>query len=144
VSDHDEIRDVYTAFLQSVTFTAGTRPDYERIRGLFIERGLLIRTSGAAPEVTGVDEFIAPRQATVDAGELTDFEETELTGETEIFGNVAQRLSGYAKRGTRNGAAFEARGVIATQFVRTPDGWRISAMAWDDERDGLAVPDRLR
>ena len=91
-----------------------------------------------------VDEFIAPRQATVDAGELTGFEETELTGETEVFGNVAHRLSGYAKRGTLNGEAFEARGVISTQFVRTPEGWRISAMAWDDERAGLAVPDRLR
>jgi len=34
--------------------------------------------------------------------------------------------------------------VITTQFVRTPAGWRISAMAWDDEREGLAVPDRLR
>ena len=144
MSDHDEIRDVFAAFLAAVTFTAGTRPDYERIRGLFIERGLLIRNSGDAPEVTSVDEFIAPRQATVDAGELTDFEETERTGETEVFGNVAHRLSGYAKRGTLNGTAFEARGVIATQFVRTPEGWRISAMAWDDEREGLAVPDRLR
>ena len=144
MSDHDEIRDLFTAFLAAVTFAEGTRPDYERIRALFIERGLLVRNSGAAPEVTSVDEFIAPRQATVDAGELTDFEETELTGETEIFGNVAHRLSGYAKRGTLNGAAFAARGVITTQFVRTPEGWRISAMAWDDEREGLAVPDRLR
>ena len=144
MSDHDEIRDVFAGFLAAVTFEEGTRPEYERIRSLFIPGGLLIRNSGDAPEVAGVDEFIAPRQATVDAGELTDFEETELTGETEIFGNVAHRLSGYAKRGTRNGAAFAARGVISTQFVRTPDGWRISAMAWDDERAGLAVPDRLR
>jgi len=32
-----------------------------------------------------------------------------------------------------NGEAFAARGVIFTQFVRTPAGWRMSAMAWDDE-----------
>ena len=25
------------------------------------------------------------------------------------------------------------------QFVRTPAGWRISAVAWDDERDGLRL-----
>jgi hypothetical protein len=31
------------------------------------------------------------------------------------------------------GAAFAARGRIATQFVRTPGGWRITSMAWDDE-----------
>jgi hypothetical protein len=29
------------------------------------------------------------------------------------------------------------------QFVRTADGWRISAAAWDDERDGLSLPDSL-
>jgi hypothetical protein len=33
----------------------------------------------------------------------------------------------------RDGAAFAARGRIATQFVRTPGGWRITSMAWDDE-----------
>ena len=77
-----------------------------------------------------MDEFIAPRQATVDAGELTDFEETELAGETEVFGNVAHRLSGYAKRGTLNGEAFAARGVI-TDPVRAHAG-RLA-----DQRDGL-------
>jgi hypothetical protein len=41
-----------------------------------------------------------------------------------------------------NGQAFAARGVISTQFVSTPTGWRISAMAWDDERPGLALPAR--
>jgi hypothetical protein len=30
--------------------------------------------------------------------------------------------------------------VKTLQFVRTGAGWRISAAAWDDERDGLTVP----
>ena len=59
---------------------------------------------------------------------------------TEIFGNVAHRFSGYTKRGTLDGTAFEWRGAIATQLVRTTGGWRMSAMAWDDEREGLTVP----
>jgi hypothetical protein len=29
--------------------------------------------------------------------------------------------------------------VKSLQFVRTADGWRISAVAWDDEREGLAI-----
>ena len=32
--------------------------------------------------------------------------------------------------------------MISTQYVRTPVGWRISAMAWDDERPGLTLPQR--
>jgi hypothetical protein len=41
-----------------------------------------------------------------------------------------------------NGAAIDARGAISTQFVRTPGGWRIGSMAWDDERPGLELPAR--
>jgi hypothetical protein len=46
---------------------------------------------------------------------------------------VAHRFSTYEKRGVRDGTPFAARGRIATQFVRTPGGWRITSMAWDDE-----------
>jgi hypothetical protein len=64
---------------------------------------------------------------------LTSFEEAERSAVTESFGKVAHRFSTYEKRGVRDGAAFAARGRIATQFVRTPGGWRITSMAWDDE-----------
>jgi hypothetical protein len=48
----------------------------------------------------------------------------------------------YEKRGTLNGVAIDGRGAISTQFIRTPDGWRMSSMAWDDERPGLELPSR--
>jgi hypothetical protein len=134
MSDEDEIAALTGAFLSAVSFEAGERPAYERIRELFIPEGLLIRNSGDAPEVTSVDEFIAPRLRSVESGELTEFSEGELDHVTERFGNVAHRRSAYEKRGVLNGEAFAARGVIFTQFVRTPAGWRMSAMAWDDER----------
>jgi hypothetical protein len=82
-----------------------------------------------------------PRQQQVNSGELTSFEEGEVAHVTEVFGNVGHRFSTYQKRGTSNGVAFEARGIICTQFVRTPSGWKISSMAWDDERPGLRIPD---
>jgi hypothetical protein len=137
----NEIEALLADFLAAVTFEPGARPDYGRLRELVIARGLLVSPRG---EVSDVEEFIAPRQATVDSGALTEFEETELTAVTEVFGNVAHRFSGYAKRGVLNGEPFATRGVISTQFVHTEAGWRISAMAWDDEREGLTVPDRLR
>ena len=77
--------------------------------------------------------FIEPRRALVGSGVLTSFEEVETGAVTESFGKVAHRFSTYEKRGVRDGAAFAARGRIATQFVRTPGGWRITSMAWDDE-----------
>lgn len=138
----DQLEALTDAFLRAVSFQAGEQPAYDRIRDLFIDGGKLIKNSSDAPEISTVDDFIAPRQEMVDAGELTSFEEVESADITEIFGNVAHRFSTYAKRGTMNGTAFEARGIISTQFVRTPDGWRMSSMAWDDERPGLVIPDR--
>ena len=34
-----------------------------------------------------------------------------------------------------DGEPFTGRGAKSVQLVRTSDGWRISAVAWDDERD---------
>jgi hypothetical protein len=126
-------------FFEAVSFDTDQSPCYERLRVLFIEEGLLIKNSGAVPEISSVSQFIAPRQAMVNAGELTMFREAELSEVTEIFGNVAHRFSGYEKSGCMNGVVFYARGMISTQFILTPTGWKISVMAWDDERPGLSI-----
>jgi hypothetical protein len=126
-------------FFRAVSFEPGGVPPYDNINALFIESGLLIKNTGPTPEISGIRAFIEPRQAMVRSGELTRFRETELSATTQIFGNVAQRFSAYAKDGTMKGAPFEARGMISTQFVKTPSGWKMSAMAWDDERPGLSL-----
>jgi len=128
-------------FFQSVSFRTGERPNYRHLHELFVPGGMLIKNTGESPEISDVPQFIESRQKLVDAGQLTAFLEVERAEITEWFGNIAHRLSAYDKRGTLNGQAFEARGVISTQFIRTPAGWRISSMAWDDERPGLTIPD---
>jgi hypothetical protein len=80
----------------------------------------------------------------VDSGQLTEFFEAERTNVTEVFGKVAHRFSSYEKRGVTNGVAAEALGMVSTQFIMTPAGWRISAMVWDDEGPGQVIPDRYR
>jgi hypothetical protein len=137
-----EIRRLIGEFFRAVSFEGGRRPPYDVLHDLFIVDGKIIRNSGAVPEISTVAQFIEPRLAMVDAGELTSFYEGELADVTEIFGNVAHRFSTYEKRGTTSGEPLAAKGVISTQFVRTPNGWKISSMAWDDERPGLALPDR--
>ena len=142
--DTAQIAAVLSDFLAAVSFPAGARPDYPSMRGLCCEGAQLIKNSADIPEISTVDEFIRPRQQQVDSGELASFEEIEVADVTEVFGNVGHRFSTYEKRGTSNDVAFEARGVICTQFIRTPSGWTISSMAWDDERPGLTIPDRRR
>ena len=138
-----ELDRLTTEFFRAVSFEEGATPPYENLHALFIEAGLIIKNSGAAPEISTVSQFIEPRLASVRSGELTRFNEVELSETTSIFGNVAHRLNTYAKSGTLMGTAFVARGMIFTQFILTPSGWKISAMAWDDERPGLLVPESL-
>ncbi len=126
-------------FFQSVSFTPGNAPDYQHIHTLFIERGLLVKNVSPTPEISSVSEFIAPRHESVRAGYLTEFHEAELSEFTEVFGNVAHRFSAYTKSGTLKGSSFNGRGMISTQFINTPLGWKMSSMAWDDERPGLQL-----
>lgn len=142
--DHAELGGLMQRFLRAVSFTPGTRPTYDDLPDLFTETGTLTRTSSGAPETATVGEFMATRWATVESGELTSFYEGEVSDITEVFGNVAHRFSTYEKRGTAKAGPIAALGAISTQFVRTATGWRISAMAWDDERPGLELPARYR
>jgi len=130
----DDLEALMDQFFRAVSFDEGEKPAYERLPDLFTPAGRLVNAVGDTPDDTTVAEFVEPRRALVDAGVLTSFEEVETGAVTESFGKVAHRFSTYEKRGVRDGAAFAGRGRIATQFVRTPGGWRITCMAWDDER----------
>lgn len=114
-------------------------PDLERIFDLFVPNGLIAKCTGADPEISTLQEFIEPRKELLTNGSLTEFSESEASERTEIFGNIAQRLSTYQKSGSLDGVPFTAHGVKTFQFVKTRLGWRILSVTWDDEREGLAI-----
>ena len=126
-------------FFQSVSFRQDETPAYEELHALFVPGGLLIKNTTGQPEISQVEQFIAPRRTLVRSGALRAFHEAELHASTQRFGHVAHRFSAYVKTGILQGTPFSAKGMISTQFVMTADGWRISAMAWDDERPGLEI-----
>ena len=139
-ADRAAIDDVMGRYFRAVSFEPGGRPTYDDLHELFVERGLLIRCSGDEPDIAGVADFVATLQRVLAEGSLTSFAERELAHVTELFGNVAQRFSHYAKQGTAADGGIDTRGAISTQLVRTDGRWRISSMAWDDERAGLDLP----
>jgi hypothetical protein len=134
------VMDLLNRFFDAVSFPEGGTPAYEELTELFSTEGRLIRTSTPTPENRRVDDFIDERRRALATGALTSFREGEVSGRTDVFGSVAHRLSTYTKSGDGPGGSFAVRGVISTQFVREPGGWRISSMAWDDERPGLSNP----
>jgi hypothetical protein len=137
--DRAVIAGIVRTFFAAFTSGADSRERLDALRQAFLPEAVIVRTCGGAPTVYGVDSFIAPRRDLLSSGSLTDFREWELSGHTEVFGDIAQHFCSYAKAGVQHGAPFTGRGMKTLQFVRTAAGWRISAAAWDDDRDGRAI-----
>jgi hypothetical protein len=133
-ADRAAIEGIAGAFFAAFTSGAGCAARLDALPELFLPGAVIVKTCGGEPVVYGVDSFIAPRRELLLGGELTGFREWEVSGRTDLFGDVAQRFCAYAKAGVRDGRPFTGRGHKTIQFVRTGAGWRISAAAWDDER----------
>lgn len=70
-----------------------------------------------------------------------DFYEIETARRIDLFGNIAHAWSAYEARSSLDDAEPERRGINSIQLFRDPDsGWRIIAMIWDNEREGLKLP----
>ncbi|MFH8345438.1 DUF4440 domain-containing protein [Streptomyces sp. NPDC018045] len=133
--DHAESKpeiDAVTAEFFGAFDNRGGRPaDVARIRRLVLPSGVIVAT-GPEFRVYTVEEFIEPRRRLLSEGRLTEFVEWETSERTEIAGDVASRFGTYRKSGILDGAPFEGGGTKTIQFVRTSEGWRITAFAWYD------------
>lgn len=140
--DHEAIAEVVRAFFGAFSSGPDSAARLDGLRRLFLPGAVVVRTCGAEPLLYDVEAFIAPRQALLSGGTLLDFREWELEGDTIVFGDLASHVCSYAKSGVQDGRPFTGRGTKVLQLVRTAAGWRISAAAWDDERDGVTLTER--
>jgi hypothetical protein len=71
-----------------------------------------------------------------------DFHEVEIARRIDLFGNIAHVWSAYEARNALDDAEPERRGINSIQLFKAPErGWRIMSMIWDNERDGLVLPE---
>jgi hypothetical protein len=138
-ADKTGIDELTERFFRAFGNKDGRTPDLDSLHELFVASALITKNVGRVPEFYNVDEFIEPRRALLTDGRLTDFEEHELAERTDIFGGIAQRFCLYEKSGVQLGQPFRTRGVKSLQFVRTAEGWKIAAAAWDDERENQEI-----
>ncbi|CAL9635417.1 GNAT family N-acetyltransferase [Streptomyces sp. enrichment culture] len=131
-ADRAELDRLMGVFVGAFTNTDGRRPDLDVIREVFLPEGRIIANVGARPVIYDLDAFIEPRRKMLSDGTLTEFSEWEVAARTEIRGSVAHRFSEYRKSGCHHGTWFEGSGHKTTQFLRTPAGWRMASLAWDD------------
>ncbi|WP_412075275.1 DUF4440 domain-containing protein [Streptomyces xanthophaeus] len=127
-----EIDMVTAEFYGAFDNRGGQGADVARIRRLLIPGGVIVSTGPKFTAYT-VDEFIEPRERLLADGRLVDFCEWETSERTEIAGDIASRFGEYRKSGILDGEPFEGGGTKTIQFVRTAQGWRITAFAWHDQ-----------
>ena len=140
--DKAQIDQATHAFFKVFDNRNGAASELDRLHQLCLASCVIVKTCGDT-EVYSLSQFIEPRDHLLNGGDLLEFSERETWERTDIFGDVAHRLCAYEKSGMLKGEPFEARGMKSIQWVRTSAGWKISAVAWDDERPGLAIPSTL-
>lgn len=133
-ADRIELEQVVESFFAAFTSGSGSAQRLDSLRGLFLPGAIIVSTGGSTPKVLDVEGFIEPRAALLSSGVLTEFREWPVDGNLEVFGDVAHWFGSYAKSWVQAGRPASGRGAKSAQFVRTESGWRISALAWDDER----------
>lgn len=131
-SDKEIIDQITTAFYSAFSNEGGRPEKIDILYSFFIEKAIVIMNVGSAMNVMDVREFIEPRRRILTDGSLQNFREWEVEETTGILGNVAQRFSRYEKSWVASGESASGAGVKSLQFVRTADGWKVAALAWDD------------
>lgn len=121
---------------------AGPR-DWSRQRAIFHPEARQIRT--------GVDEHGAPWMKIMSLDEYAEnttpffaanaFYEVEIARRIDVFGSIAHAWSAYEARTALDDEMPERRGINSIQLFRDEHGhWRIMAMIWDNEREGVELP----
>ncbi len=132
--DRLEIDALTYRFFDLFTNKDGRVPNVKEIKSIFIPNGILISNTEDTPIDYDLDGFIRPREEMLTNGTLTNFCEREISNRTELFGNIAQRFSLYEKTGELNGERFETKGMKTIQFVKINGKWKMSSVAWSDEK----------
>ncbi|MCX5198542.1 nuclear transport factor 2 family protein [Streptomyces sp. NBC_00249] len=126
-----EIDALTAEFFGAFDNRGGKPADVARIRRLMIPGGVIVATGPKFTAYT-VDEFVEPRVELLGGGRLVEFAEWETSERTDIEGDIASRFGEYRKSGVLDGEPYEGGGTKTIQFVRTPEGWRITAFSWYD------------
>jgi len=120
----------------------GEKPrDWARQRQLFMPGTRMIRTridgqGQPQPEILQLEDYGENYEQLMGG---RDFHEIEIRNTIQIFGRVAQVFSVYEAFSDAEHQQRLKRGVNVIQLYRFDAGWKITAMAWDDERPGLRV-----
>jgi len=146
-ADAASVDAIVSALYGSVSHAADARPDFDRMRRIFLYVGMLVppKAAGADFRAMDVDQFAERYEKSVatqkEKGEPpTGFFEREIARRTDCFGNICQVFSTYESRHAAADAAPFQRGINSIQLLRDGSRWWIASVVWDAERPDNPIP----
>ena len=131
-TEGDAIKKAVDDAYRAIGFKKRQDINFTDIKKPFIPQAHFISFSNDSLGVLTLDQFVDYYKSYIEANNVSAFFEEEISGTTDQFGKVAQRISSY--RTFLNSADTAAqRGVNSFQLVKTPEGWRVSSIIWDIE-----------
>lgn len=119
-----------TELYKSVTFEAGTTPDWDRVRSMFIDEAVIVlRTKRDATTVFSVEGFVDDFKKFIDRAhaEKTGFSEKIIRMKPMVFRDIAHILVLYEASIPGSGKAPQ-QGVDSFQLIRKGDRWWIASV----------------
>jgi hypothetical protein len=136
------VREIY----DSVTFQAGTMPDWDNVRSMFIEDAVIVlRTSKDSTTVFSVDGFVDDFVAFIERAdaERTGFTENIIHMESMEFGDMAHVLVLY-EASIPGSERPPHQGVDSFQLIRKAGRWWIVSITNEIPTEGRPIPAILR
>src|SRR5262252_8554635 len=137
-ADGASVDAIIAALYASVSHDEAGQPNWERMRNLFLQVGMLIPPKNPRSDlftVLDVDGFEQRVKESVGAakqkGDPTSFFEKEVSRRTDCFGNVCQIFSTYESRRAPADEKPFVRGINSIQLVNDGHRWWIASVAWD-------------
>jgi len=137
---------VIRALYDLVTFPAGTTPDWDKVRSLFIpEAVIVLRSSRTAQSVFSVDGFVQDFVNFIERAEVvkTGFEEKIVNVKLTEFGDIAHAFVIYEARIPERMPKPQT-GVDSFQLIRQDGQWKIASITNELPTPERPLPDEIK
>jgi hypothetical protein len=137
--------EVVTTLYEMVTFDAGTTPDWDEVRSLFVEEAVIVlRTGRDEMSVFSVDGFVDDFVQFIEQGDVkeTGFTEQILGMKQFVYGDIAHVLVLFDSHIPGSGRA-PRKGIDSFELIRRDDLWRIVSITNERPSEGNPIPDDL-
>ena len=138
--------EVVDKLYELVTFKAGTTPDWEKVKSLFIDDAVIVlRTSWEETSILSVDDFVADFVEFIEGRNVieTGFSETIIKKESMIFGDIATFLVLYEAY-IPGSERPPQKGVDSFSLIKKNGEWKIISILNEIPTEKNPIPDSLK